>query len=141
MAPPFDPRSLRGSQKPRRQPVGWPLLPVPRDGALAYPSLEESVRDAIKVILMTRAGEQRMRPTFGAGLDRFLHEPNTLTTRRRIQDTVRQALATWESRIEVDRVDVSEVEGRPSHVRVDIAYRIRRIGAPQQLGVILQMGS
>ena len=29
-----------------------------------------------------------MRPDFGAGLDRLLHEPNTLATRRAIRDLV-----------------------------------------------------
>lgn len=124
---------------PHRPPIGWPLLPVPQQGELRFPSLEESVRDFVHVVLSTRKGEQLMRPHFGAGLDQYLHEPNTITTRRRIRDAIVEALASWERRIDVDRVDVFEVETRPTHVRVEIGYRIRRTGAQKQLGVTLEL--
>lgn len=120
-------------------PVGWPLLPVPGpDGTLAWPALEASVSQQIRVVLSTRPGEQLMRPGFGAGLEDFVHEPNTLTTRRRIHDAVRAQLARWEPRIEVDRVEVWEVDGAPASVRVELAYRVRRTGVARQLGVVLE---
>ena len=86
--------------------IGWPLLPQPDDdGRLLYPNLETSVRQAIRVILSTRPGEQLMHPTFGAGLSDFLNEPNTLTTRRRIRAQVTETLGFWEPRIVLERVD------------------------------------
>lgn len=119
--------------------IGWPLFATPdKQGELSYPALEQSVRQSIQVILRTRPGEQLMRPTFGAGLERFLEEPNTITTRRRIRDCVVESLGSWESRIVVDRVDVSEVPGAPTEVRVEIAYRLRRTGLAQQLGLTLK---
>lgn len=124
-----------------RPPLGWPLLPVPdAAGELRYPPLDESVREQIRVILSTRPGEQLMRPEFGAGLEDFVHEPNTLTTRRRIRDAVRDALARWEPRIHLDAVEVWEVEGKPAQVRVEIAYRLRRTGAGRRLGLVLETG-
>jgi phage baseplate assembly protein W len=120
--------------------VGWPLLGVPdRAGRLGYPTLDESVRQSIRIILQTRPGEQLMRPDFGAGLQDFLHEPNTLTTRQRIRDAIADALARWEPRIVVDRIDVWEVDDRPSELRVEVAYRLQRTGAPQQLGLTMQL--
>jgi Bacteriophage baseplate protein W len=121
-------------------PLGWPLLPVPDEaGELRYPSLDESIRQQIRVILLTRPGEQLMRPDFGAGLEDFVHEPNTITTRRRVRDAVSDALERWEPRIVVDRVEVWEVEGRPGALRVEIGYRLRRTGAARQLGVVLEL--
>ncbi|WP_437277757.1 GPW/gp25 family protein [Sorangium sp. So ce375] len=126
---------------PAPRPIGWPLLPLPdAKGRLRYPTLEESVREMIEVILRTRPGEQLMRPDFGAGLDRFLHEPNTTDTRRRIRELVAASIARWESRVLLDRVEVDEVAGRPSHVRVDIAYRLRRTGVPQKVGFTMELG-
>jgi Bacteriophage baseplate protein W len=120
--------------------VGWPLLPLPdAGGELHYPSFEDSVRQSIKVILRTRPGEQLMRPHFGAGLERFVHEQNTLATRRRIRDLVTAALARWEPRIALDRVEVTEDSERPTHVRVIISYRLRRTGATQQLGLSMNL--
>jgi len=120
--------------------LGWPLLPVPNgDGQLAWPSLESSVRDLIRVVLSTRPGEQLMRPDFGGGLDLLLHEPNTLVTRRRIRDRIQDALTRWERRIQLDRVEVWEVEGEPSHLRVEIGYRMVRDGAPASVGLTVQL--
>ena len=122
--------------------LGWPLFALPDEsGRLDYPMLEDSVRQLIQVILSTRPGEQLMRPDFGGGLDTLLNEPNTLATRRRIRDLVRDALERWERRILLDQVEVWEVAGEPSHVRVDIAYRLARTGAPAQMGVTVQLES
>jgi phage baseplate assembly protein W len=119
--------------------IGWPLLPLPDEsGQLRYPSLDQSIRQQIQIILRTRPGEQWMRPEFGAGLENFLHEPNTLTTRRRIHDLVSQSLERWERRISVERVDVIETD-QPTRIRVEIAYRLRRTGSVQQIGVTMDL--
>lgn len=125
---------------PRRPPIGWPLLPLPdAEGRLQWPSLEESVRQMIQVILLTRPGEQLMHPEFGAGLSDYLHESNTLVNRRRIRDQVADTLEQWEPRLELDAVEVWEVPERPSEVEVEIAYRLRRTGTPGSVRVAMEL--
>jgi uncharacterized protein len=120
--------------------LGWPLLPLPDErGQLAWPTLEESVRQLIRVVLSTRPGEQLMRPDFGAGLELLLHEPNTVATRRRIRDLVQESLTRWERRILLDRVDVMEVPEEPSHVRVEVGYRLARNGAVAAVAVTVRL--
>jgi phage baseplate assembly protein W len=120
--------------------IGWPLLALPEDdGTLRYPDLERSVRDAIRVILSTTPGEQLMRPDFGAGVERLLHEPNTLGTRARLRELILDALARWERRIVVDRVDVWEVADEATALRVEIGYRIVRTGANAALALTMQL--
>lgn len=120
--------------------IGWPLLALPEDdGTLRYPDLERSVRDSIRVLLSTTPGEQLMRPEFGAGLERLLHEPNTLATRARLRELIQDALARWERRIVVDRVDVWELPDDPAALRVDIGYRIVRTGANAALALTMQL--
>jgi phage baseplate assembly protein W len=121
--------------------IGWPLLPTPdSDGRLRYPGLEESVRQSIEIVLRTRPGEQLLRPEFGAGLESLLHEPNTLTTRRRIRDLVTDSLNLWEPRILLDRVEVWEVPDRPAEIRVEIAYRLRRTNVAKRTALTLELG-
>jgi phage baseplate assembly protein W len=123
-------------------PTGWPLLPYPdQNGQIDYPTPEESVRQQIRVILSTSPGEQLLRPGFGAGLDVFLQEPSTVETWRAIQDRVKDALARWEPRILVDRVDVGAVENAPAAVRVQIHYRLRLTGAASRVGLTLELGA
>jgi len=127
--------------KPRAPSIGWPLLPFPdRNGELTYPPvLAESVRQQLQVILSTRPGEQLMRPGFGAGLAEFLGEPDTITTRRRIHDRVSESVGRWEPRVEVDRVEVNDLPGRPGWLRIELGYRLRRTGQIMTLGVNLEL--
>ena len=126
------------------EPLGWPLLPVPdANGQLHYPGLAQSVREQIQVLLSTRPGEQLMNPGFGAGLENLLTEPNTVATRSRIQELVGDALKRWEDRIVVDGIAVDPVNdaatGVADGVRVEIAYRLLRTGAPARVGLTLVM--
>lgn len=122
-------------------PLGWPLLPEPSDGAMAYPDLADSVRQSIKIILLTRPGELLLHPNFGAGLEEFLHEPNILLTRRRIRDRIVESLQRWEPRIFLDQVEVWEVPNRPDRTRVEIFYRLKRTGASANLVLDVMLGS
>jgi phage baseplate assembly protein W len=123
-----------------QDPVSWPFLPVPQNGQLLFPSLAQSVRDSIRVILTTRPGEQLMRPRFGAGLQNFLDEGNTVSLRRQIQSAILTNLQNYETRIAVDAVDVSPVPDASSEVHVQIYYRLLRTNTTQQIGVTLQAG-
>jgi phage baseplate assembly protein W len=118
--------------------INWPLLPLPdANGFMAFPSLEESIRQSIQIILRTRPGERIMRPHFGGGLENLLHEQNTLETRREIADMITESLERWEKRIILDRVDVWEMEDQPSTLRIEVAYRLRRTNQPQQIGITM----
>jgi phage baseplate assembly protein W len=132
---------MRLDARPAPPPIGWPLLPFPDEhGELSYPSgLSESVRQQLQVILSTRAGEQLMRPGFGAGLTDFLGEPDTITTRRRVYDRVVEAIGKWEPRVTVDRVEVNDVPGRAGWLRIEIGYRLLRTGDIETLGVNLEL--
>ena len=82
---------------------------VNAEGRVVWSEGEQNVRESIRVILMTEPGERLMLPEFGAGLGEFLHEPNTLTTRRAIASRITKALEAWEPRISVQSVDVEAV--------------------------------
>lgn len=120
--------------------IGWPLLPLPdRNGELHYPTLETSIRQMVEVILRTRPGEQLMRPEFGAGLEDFLHEQNTIGVRRQIRDQIMQGLEQWERRMILNRVEVFEVPDHPTHLRIEIAYQLRRTGIVERVGLTMEL--
>lgn len=120
--------------------IGWPLLPVPEKGTLHFPSLEQSIKQSIKIILLTRPGEQLMRPLFGAGLSRFLHKPNTRETRQSMQMTVQETLNKFEKRIVVNRVDILQDEN-PDAIRIEIMYRILRTGEQAKTMLTMTIGN
>lgn len=83
------------------------------DGRVAWSEGEDIVREAIQIILKTNPRERVRLPGFGGGLDQFLFEPNTVTTRQLIQDRMTTALGQWEPRIAVESIRVEPDEPDP----------------------------
>src|SRR5215470_12337620 len=88
--------------------TGW-AFPCEADpsGDEAVVSLEEDVRQAVRIILGTAQGERVMRPDFGAGLRALVFEPINTTTVALARHRVEEALVNWEPRIDSIKVDVN----------------------------------
>jgi phage baseplate assembly protein W len=128
-----------------RPPVGWPLLPVPdENGALRWPTLAQSVAQHLRKLLATQPGELLTHPDYGAGLQGFLHEPNTLATRSRIREAVERAVNRHEPRVVLEAVTVSDASDEALDVgalRIELVYRLKRDGQRAGLGVRLEIGA
>jgi phage baseplate assembly protein W len=88
------------------------------ENRVAWSAGPDNVRESIRVILATEPGERLFLPEFGAGLRRFLFEPNTVATRRLIQDRIAESIRRWEPRIKLESVNV---EPDPSDGRAALA--------------------
>ncbi len=120
-----DPREILGR--------GWafPFRIDPANGAVGFSEFEENIRQCITVILGTRPGERQMLPDFGCRIHELLFAPSTSATAAMVTHHVRDALETWERRIEVEDVDSDLVPG--GAIKVIVHYRIRATGASQSL--------
>lgn len=105
------------------QGMGFPLR-VGADGRLAWSAGEQNVREAIRVILLTEPGQRLRLPAFGAGLGRFLFEPNTVATHALIARRIEDALAQWEPRIRVEQVEVAADRIDPQAALATLTYRL-----------------
>lgn len=110
------------------------------DGRVAWSSSTQNVRESIKIILQTDFQERVMRPSFGGGLKRFLYEPNTLATRRQIEERTRRALARWEPRAGVEQVSAESAPDDPDTVVLTITYTVRETDARERLRLNLDLG-
>lgn len=110
------------------------------DGRVAWSSGSQNVREAIQIILQTRFEERIMRPTFGGGLETFLYEPNTLGTRRQIEERTRRALGRWEPRAAIEQVSAESDPNDPDTVVLTITYTVRDTGAREQVRLSLDLG-
>ncbi len=117
--------------------VAFPFLPDPVTGGLDWSSGAENVRECVRLILQTDPGERVMRPSYGAGLDADLMDPNNPATRSAIARQVQAALAANETRITVTAVDVVPGDD-PSEVLVTVSYVHVRDSSPGSLGVSVQ---
>jgi phage baseplate assembly protein W len=107
------------------------------DGAMVTSAGELNVRECICTILRTRPGERAGRPSFGAGLARFLFEPNTVATLRLIQEEAQRALSRWEPRIALNGVTATVSAADPRDVDVTITYTLIASGVQQRLAMTI----
>jgi phage baseplate assembly protein W len=117
--------------------VAFPFVPDPATGSLDWSSGAALVQQSIRLILQTEPSERVMRPTFGAGLRRYLMDPNTPSTRAQIALDVQAALQTWEPRITVTSVQVVPGDD-PAEALVTVSYVLVRDQAPGSVGVTVQ---
>jgi phage baseplate assembly protein W len=105
--------------------VGWGF-PVVFDnsGVVTTAQYEESVRQAIWIILGTSKGERVMRPDFGCGIYDLVFEVNSASTSGRVAQAVREALLVQEPRIDVRDVQV-EAQGSGETLLIHIEYQVR----------------
>ena len=85
---------------------------------------EESVRQAILIILGTAKGERVMRPEFGCGIYDLVFELNSASTAGRVAQAVRDALLTFEPRIDVRDIQVQPQNGGEV-LLISIDYEVR----------------
>ena len=117
----------------------WPLGGI-SDGKLEWSSDDNSVREVMLNILLTRPGERLQRPDFGAGLLNFVHQPNNETTRNLMASVVRKSLERWEPRVIVEGVEVAPSPTSVADVHINIRYRLRFATIPAELGFTFNLG-
>ena len=106
--------------------TGWKFpLRITPNGGFAYSQGEQSVEEAIWIILDTAKGERQMLPRFGCGIHEMVFAPNNPATRGNIQHLVKDALTEWEPRIDVLDVNVEPEDGQENTILIRVDYRIR----------------
>jgi len=111
------------------------------DGRIAWSEGETNIREAIRIILGTDRNERLRLPDFGAGLTRFLFEPNTVATRHQIEERILRALAAWEPRIAVESVDVEPDPDDPEGAIATIEYKLVATQADDRVTVAVALAA
>lgn len=110
--------------------LGFPPR-VGADGRMRWSQGEANVRESIAIILKTEAGERIQLPGFGAGLGRYLFEPNNPATHVRIAASIEDALTG---------VDVVPDPTDATAALATIAYRLVATGAAERTSVSIPLG-
>lgn len=95
---------------------------VDHTGSIALVGGVADIDRSIVMVLSTARGERLMRPQFGCAIWDLLFEPVNANTLGLMAQAVRDALAQWEPRIEVESV---ETEPDDATVHISITYKVR----------------
>ena len=120
--------------------ISWPPR-IDGDGRLLRSADADNVRESIQVILLTEPGERVRLPEFGAGLGRFLFEPNIPATHIAIARCISQSLMRWEPRIRVAQVEVIADPSDAQAALATITYRLVSTGQQATMNLNVPVGS
>ncbi len=104
---------------------GFPVEREDGDGRFAVAEHEESINQAIWIVLSTALGERVMRPDFGCAIHELVFAPNSAATRGMAEHYVREALLRWEPRVEVLDVRAVASDGQDEELLIGVDYRVR----------------
>lgn len=106
--------------------TGWKFpIRVNGRGGLSYVTGEQSVAEAIWIILSTPPNTRVMVPEFGCGIHDYVFAPNNVNTMATINQEVQKALLRWEPRIDVLDVRTENPPETPNTLLIHVDYRIR----------------
>ncbi len=109
-------------------------------GALSMIEGDDSVRQAIVMLLTTAPGERLMRPDYGSQLHRLAFAPNDQTTAGLAIHYVRSALTRWEPRVEIVDLDAAADPYEPERLVVSLLYRVRSSLSTEVLELNIAVG-
>lgn len=110
----------------------FPVSVDPVSGRMQTADNEESIQQAIYLILMTRKGERVMRPEFGCNIHAYAFETMDFGIISQMEESVREALILWEPRIK--DIEVYIVPGKKEGVmEIHIQYLVRSTNNPYNL--------
>ncbi len=115
--------------------TGW-AFPIQTDflsGKIRTVSQEEDIRQAIRLILMTRPGERVMRPDFGCRIYDYAFGTADYTSLSGMRHAVEEALEEWEPRITDVNVEVRLEDGTSGLILIEIDYRVRTTNNPYNM--------
>ena len=99
----------------------------------------KNIKSDLIQLILTNPGDRVMLPQFGTALRKYFYEPNTAATRQKIQTEIIKAIDTWEPRITVKDISVtnlSEVNNGVNTINPNgVLVRINYIN-PEQINII-----
>jgi hypothetical protein len=105
---------------------GWKFpVKIKAENQIAMSEYEEDIKEAIWIILSTAKGERVMRPDFGCGIHDFVFAAINTSNLTLIETSVREALTSWEPRIELIEVKVITDMIPEGKLLINIEYKVR----------------
>ncbi len=113
---------------------GWKFpVRINGRGGLSWSEGEESIAEAIWIILGTPKRTRISEPEFGCGIHDLVFAPGNPNTLALVRREVQQALTRWEPRIDVLDVRAVSHPEEPNLLDVTVDYRVRANNAMHNL--------
>lgn len=102
-------------------------------GRVASVQYEQDIQQSIEIILGTAKGERVMRSDFGCGIHDLVFAAINRSLITQVEQSVREALAEYERRIDVEGVSVDTTDAANGRLLIQLEYTIRATNQPGNL--------
>ena len=98
---------------------------------------DNSIKQAVKNIILTSPGEKPFQPLVGSSVNRLLFEPLDAFTADAIAEEIRTTINQYEPRVALTRVDVTPIYEN-NKLNVSLEYRIVGLPIVETIEFVLQ---
>ena len=99
-------------------------------------NLIETVKQNLKMLVLTNPGERIMDSNFGVGLSRLLFEQDTEELRERLQQRISSQIAKYLNYINVQEINISPVDSNEENTLfINIKYSIPSLRVNDELNI------
>lgn len=104
--------------------TGWSFPPRFNQAAGAVEMTDgfDDIRASLEILLGTRPGERVMQPKYGCNMEDLLFENLNTGTKTLMKDRIQTAILYFESRIEVERIELDDTRQNEGVILVRIDY-------------------
>lgn len=110
-----------------------PLNLDTQDGIGLTKTVKETIRQNLKMLVLTSPGERLMLPDYGIGVRNFLFEQNSAQTKAHLTDRVIEQVATYMPFIEIENIIFSNTVESDSGIQVIIEYSAQNAASRDSL--------
>lgn len=101
-------------------------------------TLIETIRQNLKMLLLTSPGERIMDSNFGVGIRKFLFEQDTFSVREELQNRIATQVALYLNFIVIEEIDISPPNSNDENVMfLKIRYKVPSINTNDELNITL----
>ena len=107
--------------------TGWGFPPEfnKTSGSVRLVSGEEDIRESLFVLMATKPNERMMQFAYGCGLASMVFENIDSNSIAAIKDTIRRAVIFFESRIDLEDIEVDESLVSEGVLLINLIYTVR----------------
>jgi phage baseplate assembly protein W len=113
------------------------LTPHPITKDLVRVKNEQSIKQALKNLLLTNLGERRFNPNFGSDVNNSLFEPNDVILQENLRNAITNAIRFHEPRVNLLSVQIYNYS-EEDRLAVNLIFSIINSVTPQSLNLILR---
>ena len=108
--------------------VSLPLLKDSSDGFQMIKTLQSTVKQNLKMLLLTNPGERIMDPEFGVGVQTYLFSNFSENIQGQLYDKIVQQTATYMPAVEIVNITFAETNPDTNTFSFQIFYNLRDAG-------------